>query len=180
MTYKTQWKVRRTTDQKDSWTGHDMPWNLPWHVTILQDTSVASPKNHKPPHRIWTCCGPCDRLCTVHWHRENSRHSTSAPHGGFLKWGCTPKSSIFMGFSIINYKPSILGYPHLWNLPYREDLLFRLKIDLSSDSLWTFQRPGNGLLSSSHWLNCSRNMFACSKRGLSDYLSTWSNKEVNM
>ena len=32
----------------------------------------------------------------------------------------TSKSSIFMGFSIINpYKPSILGYHYFWKHPYR-------------------------------------------------------------
>ena len=29
----------------------------------------------------------------------------------------TPKSSILIGFSIINYKPSILGYPYCWKHP---------------------------------------------------------------
>ena len=29
----------------------------------------------------------------------------------------TPKSSILIGFSIINYKPSILGYPYSWKHP---------------------------------------------------------------
>ena len=30
----------------------------------------------------------------------------------------TPKSSILIGFSIINiYKPSILGYPYFWETP---------------------------------------------------------------
>ena len=30
----------------------------------------------------------------------------------------TPKSSILIGFSIINYKPSILGYPYFWKHPH--------------------------------------------------------------
>ena len=35
-------------------------------------------------------------------------------YGGLLKWGCYPKSSIFLfGFSMINH----LGYPQLWVSP---------------------------------------------------------------
>ena len=32
--------------------------------------------------------------------------------------GKPPKSSILIGFSLINYKPSILGYPYFWKHPY--------------------------------------------------------------
>ena len=38
------------------------------------------------------------------------------PYGGFLGHGGTPSYHLFTdGFSTINYKLSILGYPHLWN-----------------------------------------------------------------
>ena len=37
---------------------------------------------------------------------------------GVSKSHGTPKSSILIGFSIINYKPSILGYPYFWKHPY--------------------------------------------------------------
>ena len=30
----------------------------------------------------------------------------------------TPKSAILMGFSLINYKPSISGYPHDYGFPH--------------------------------------------------------------
>ena len=36
------------------------------------------------------------------------------PYGGFLKWGYPP---IIYFKKILHYKPSILGYPHLWNPP---------------------------------------------------------------
>ncbi len=39
-------------------------------------------------------------------------------HMGVSKDSGTPKSSILIGVSIINYKPSILGYPHFWKHPY--------------------------------------------------------------
>ena len=32
--------------------------------------------------------------------------------------GGPPESSILIGFSIINYKPSILGYPYFWKHPF--------------------------------------------------------------
>ena len=32
--------------------------------------------------------------------------------------GVTPKSSILMRSEIFHHKPSILGYPHLWNIPH--------------------------------------------------------------
>jgi hypothetical protein len=32
--------------------------------------------------------------------------------------GGTPKSSILTGFSIIDYRPCILGTPYLWKPPY--------------------------------------------------------------
>ena len=38
----------------------------------------------------------------------------------FPELGVTPKSSILMVVSIINYKPSIWGYPHLWKPPFRK------------------------------------------------------------
>ena len=37
---------------------------------------------------------------------------------GVSENGATPKSSILIGVSIINYKPSILGYQYFWKHPY--------------------------------------------------------------
>ena len=42
----------------------------------------------------------------------------SGVYMGDSKKSGTPKSSILIGFSIINYKPSILGYPYFWKHPY--------------------------------------------------------------
>ncbi len=36
--------------------------------------------------------------------------------------GKPPKSSILIGFSIINYKPSILGYHYFWKHPYTQTI----------------------------------------------------------
>ena len=38
---------------------------------------------------------------------------------GVSKNNGTPKSSILIGFSIIIYKPSMLGYPYFWKHPYQ-------------------------------------------------------------
>ena len=45
------------------------------------------------------------------------------------KYGKTPKSSILIGFSIINYKPSILGYPNFWKHPYSSSPQFDGKME---------------------------------------------------
>ena len=38
-------------------------------------------------------------------------------YGAFHRW--TPTSSILMGFSwLFHYKPTIVGYPHLWKVPH--------------------------------------------------------------
>ena len=56
------------------------------------------------------CC-----LC-VHWSIQTRSVYSIVLYGGFLKWGY-PQIIHFnrTGFSIINYKPSIFGYPHWWN-----------------------------------------------------------------
>ena len=58
------------------------------------------------------CC-----LC-VHWSIQTRSVYSIVLYGGFLKWGY-PQIIHFnrTGFSIINYKPSIFGYPHWWNPP---------------------------------------------------------------
>ena len=43
------------------------------------------------------------------------------PFGGFLNHGGTPKSSIFMGLSILNH-PKRMGYHHGYGNPYSIDL----------------------------------------------------------
>ncbi len=50
-------------------------------------------------------------------------------------WESNPKSSILIGFSIINYKPSILGYPYFWKHPY-------LVGKMSSSSFWLMVQDG--------------------------------------
>ena len=41
--------------------------------------------------------------------------------GAFLKWGCP---QIIHFNRIFRYKPSILGYPHLWNPPFGSNHFF--------------------------------------------------------
>ena len=56
---------------------------------------------------------PFNTVQYLHFHME-------------VSWnGGTPKSSILIGCSIINYKPSILGYPHWWKPLYLQLPLFR-------------------------------------------------------
>ena len=44
---------------------------------------------------------------------QGEHHEDLSLHGGFLKWGGTPKSSICMGFSVINH-PAIGGSPKIY------------------------------------------------------------------
>ena len=64
-------------------------------------------ENH-PPKNHRTC-----KRFSREYQLPNSFMGVSQNNG-------SPKSSILIGFSIINhYKPSILGYPYFWKHPYR-------------------------------------------------------------
>ena len=74
----------------------------------------------------------CYLILSVTWWLSNSCDSISLDLGWsncthidiwvFPKIMVPPKSSILIGFSIINYKPSILGYPYFWKHPYKSQL----------------------------------------------------------
>ncbi len=54
--------------------------------------------------------------------KQQSRTTTTSEmfyYLGVSKNNGTPKSSNLVGFSIINYKPSILGYNYFWNHPFK-------------------------------------------------------------
>ena len=62
--------------------------------------------------------------------RSEAQLQADPPNGCFSENNGTPKSSIFLWFSIIN--PSILGYPYFWKHP-------NLQLAISSTS-WQFLR----------------------------------------
>ena len=62
--------------------------------------------------------GPSHRPGRIGWEVSSLTYSTDQ-HTGVSKDRGAPKSSILIGVSIINYKPSILGSPYFWKHPCR-------------------------------------------------------------
>ena len=73
---------------------------------------------------------------------------------GVSENGATPKSSILIGVSIINYKPSILGYQYFWKHPYTNwGMGFPPRFLLKKNGWETFKWPR---LAQDHWIQISR------------------------
>ena len=61
-----------------------------------------------PSVDVWQNRDPANEWSQMKWDPQIKQYMDVSENSG------TPKSSILIGFSIINYKPSILGYHYFW------------------------------------------------------------------
>ena len=100
----------------------------PMHTLIFTNISQDASKQHTLLQEVYIQTAHNN---TPHGRMEDSQRNpapfridltlghvtTTSTDVGVSKNNGTPKSSILIGFSIINYKPSILEYPYFWKHP---------------------------------------------------------------
>ena len=83
----------------------------------------------------------CTGCFGFEWAVFGSLNTGDTAHLG-VSWNRgTPKSSVSIGFSLFfHYKPSILGYPHLWNPPFNSLLckitILKMRFSSSHQAKW--------------------------------------------
>ena len=83
-------------------------------ISICKPSKATQRPDGKPSPICWSVKSPRGG------HTKPFAHSST--YGSFLKWGYHQKKPYTLNNvnMIFHYKPSILGYPHLWKYPYQQ------------------------------------------------------------